>query len=445
MEASTLRALFHEHYSGGVDPFLVRSPGRVNLIGEHMDYNGLPVLPMAIEQAILVAFVPREDGVVRMRNVDGRYPEVTFENARDLPRSPQGAWDNYCKAALQKVNAELQPVTLPGMDMLFTSTLPVAAGLSSSSALVVACAMAYLAALDQTVGEDLTRLQLSEWMASAEHYVGTRGGGMDQTCILNGTLGHACKIDFFPIRVEVAPLPSGYAIVVCDSMVKVEKSGDALVRFNRGPRYCALGSALVEAYLQRTMDDDIELDRLGDLWLGPLCLTYREGADVIDRAIPEDRLSLTEVAKRLGMTTDEVREEYLGEVPEPEEGFPLRARLRHQYSEYQRVEQARDALLAGDAKTFGTLMNASHQSCADDFGISSPELDALVQAARDSGALGARLTGAGFGGATVNLVPEKKVDAFIEGVTARYYAGRAGFSGDAPIFVAHASESAGYL
>lgn len=445
MEASTLRALFHEHFTGSGEPFVVRSPGRVNLIGEHMDYNGLPVLPMAIEQAILVAFLPRTDGVVRMRNLDPKYPEVVFDNAHDLPRSPQGSWDNYCKAALQKLNAELKPDTLPGMDMLFTSTLPVAAGLSSSSALVVACALCYLAALDRTLGQDITRLELADHMASAEHYVGTRGGGMDQTCILNAEHGHACKIDFFPIRVENAPVPEGVSIVVCDSMVKVEKSGDALIRFNRGPRFCALGSALVEAYLQRTMDEDIELDRLGDLWLGPLCLTFREGADIVDRAIPEDRLSLEEVAKRLGLTPEQVREDYLGEVPEPPEGFPLRARLRHQYSEYQRVEQARDALLNGDANGFGLLMNASHTSCAADFGISSPELDALVQAARDSGALGARLTGAGFGGATVNLVPAHQVDEFIAEVTRRYYEGRPGYSGAAPIFVAHASPAAEYL
>lgn len=445
MEANTLRSLFTEHFPGSAHPFVVRSPGRVNLIGEHMDYNGLPVLPMAIEQAILVAFAPRADGVVRMRNLDEKYPEIVFENVRDLPRAAQGSWENYCKAALQKINTVRAPEVLPGMDMLFTSTLPVAAGLSSSSALVVACALCYLAALDVTVGEDMTRLELAEHMATAEHYVGTRGGGMDQTVILNAQAGHACKIDFFPVRVENAPVPSGMAIVVCDSMVKVEKSGDALIRFNRGPRFCALGSALVEAHLQSAMDPDIELERLGDLWLGPLCLTYREGAALIDQAIPEDHLSLETVARRLGKSADEVREQYLGEVPEPPEGFPLRARLRHQYTEFNRVEKARDALLDDDAALFGSLMNESHQSCADDFGISSPELDALVLAARESGALGARLTGAGFGGATVNLVPAGDVASFITGVTQRYYASRLAPGQDAPIFVAHASDPAGYL
>lgn len=445
LDADTLKRLFHEHFPGAAEPFAVRSPGRVNLIGEHMDYNGLPVLPMAIEQAILVAFAPRTDGVIRMRNVDGRYPECVFDNARDLPRSAQGAWDNYCKAALQKLNAELNPETLPGMDMLFTSTLPVAAGLSSSSALVVACALCYLATLDHTIEHDISRLELAAHMATAEHYVGTRGGGMDQTCILNATPGNACKIDFFPIRVEQAPLPPDYAIVVCDSMVKVEKSGEALIRFNRGPRFCALGTALVERYLQQTMDEDIELDRLGDLWLGPLCLTYSEGAEIIDRAIPEDRLSLAEIARRLDMTPVKVKEEFLGEVPEPEEGFPLRARLRHQYTEFRRVEQARDALLEGDAKAFGRLMNESHQSCANDFGISSPELDSLVATARECGAIGARLTGAGFGGATVNLVPAKNVQDFIDAITQRYYGARPNFVGAAPVFVAQAAASAGYL
>jgi galactokinase len=110
-------------------------------------------------------------------------------------------------------------------------------------------------------------------------------------------------------------------------------------------------------------------------------------------------------------------------VPTPTEGLRLKARARHQVREYQRVESARDALLLGDATLFGELMNASHESCALDYGISCPELDMLVSAARAAGAVGARLTGAGFGGATVNLVPSDEVAAFCRRVDQTYYHG----------------------
>ncbi|MBI1318282.1 MAG: galactokinase [Candidatus Hydrogenedens sp.] len=445
MTADTLRKLFHERYPSQSEPFVCRAPGRVNLIGEHMDYNGLPVLPMAIRQEILIAFAPRTDSRVVMQNVEPRFSPVEFENAATITRSAQGSWDNYTKAAFQKLNAELEPEHFPGVDMLVSSTLPTAAGLSSSSALVVASALVYLAVLDQILEEDITRLELADMMAEAEHYVGTRGGGMDQTCILNALDGHACKIDFFPLRVEAPPIPEGAAIVVCDSTVKVEKSGDALLRFNRGPRFCALGTALVERYLQDAIDEDIEIDRLGDIWLGPLCLTMDEGAGYIDAAIPEDRLTLAEIAKRLEMKPAKVASLYLEDMPEPEGGYPLRAMLRHQYSEFARVELARDALLANDTEEFGRLMNESHQSCADDFFISSRELDALVGAAREAGALGSRLTGAGFGGATVNLVPEQEVERFVERVGQLYYRDFLGRDGEPPIFVAHPSDGAGYL
>jgi N-acetylgalactosamine kinase len=267
---------------------------------------------------------------------------------------------------------------------------------------------------------------------------------MDQTVILNATGGSACKIDFFPLRVEHAPVPRDHAIVVCDSMVKVEKSGAALARFNLGPALCHLACALVERHVQEQIDEEVELERLGDLWFGPLCLTYREAEAMCREAIAAPRMTLAEVAARLGLGEAEVRGRWLGDLPIPDEGMPLQARLRHQYTEFRRVETARDALQAGDAATFGDLMNASHASCAADFGISSPELDALVEAARASGALGARLTGAGFGGATVNLVPAGEVEAFVAGVTERYYRSRLG-GGAVPVFVAEARPGAGYV
>lgn len=445
MELDTLRQRFLLEYPGAAFSGICRAPGRVNLIGEHTDYNGLPVLPMTLAQEIHIAYAPRNDRQVRMRNINPEFPEVSFTNAPDIPASPPGTWDNYCKAAFLGINDALEPKQFPGADMLVGSDLPMAAGLSSSSALVVACALAYLDLLGSRPGNGMTTVQLAEILSEAEHYVGTRGGGMDQAVILNGESGHACKIDFFPLRVEKAPLPQDCMIVVCDSMVKVKKSGAALARYNAGPRLCALACALVERQVREEFDDEITLERLGDLWFGPLCLMHREAEEICLRATPEARMELDTIAKRLGCSIDEVRQRWLGDLPEPDGGFPIQARLRHQWTEYRRVEYARDALHAGDAALFGRLMNASHESCHKDFEISCPELDALVEAARDCGALGARLTGAGFGGATVNLVPRSICDDFIDGITHAYYREYCHFDGKPPVFVAHATSGAGYL
>ncbi len=445
LDVHELQQEYTARFPGADAPWICRAPGRVNLIGEHTDYNGLPVLPMAIHKEIRIAFGPRPDAVVDLQDLNPEYPRVTFENGPAVPPSEAGTWGNYCKAAVQGVNEYLNVEQFPGMNLLVSGDLPIAAGLSSSSALVVACGLAYLKVLGEELGEDISRIDLAEAMAEAEHYVGTRGGGMDQATILNGSEGHACKIDFFPLRVEVAPLPAGCAIVVCDSMVKVKKSGAALDRYNAGPRSCALACAIVEKQAREEFGDDLQLERLGDLWYGALCLTYEETKALCGRAVSRPRVTLAEAAKRLQLSPHELRERYLGDHPEPEGGFRLQARLRHLLTEYHRVECARDALLAADPKEFGRLMEASHQSCAEDFRISCPELDALVAAAKEAGALGSRLTGAGFGGATVNLVPEADSSSFIERVGETYYREGRGLEGELPIFVARASEGAGYF
>jgi N-acetylgalactosamine kinase len=297
------------------------------------------------------------------------------------------------------------------------------AGLSSSSALVVVTALAYLECTGKALGEDITRIELATLMADAEHYVGTRGGGMDQAIILLGDAGHACKIDFFPLRVELAPLPEGHDICACNSLVKATKTGEALHRYNEGPRTCKMLCAMIERQISKDFGMDVELNRLGDLWFGPLCLTQREIEGFVEKAFPRERTTLVEAGKALGLSEKAIRDKWLGDLREPEGGFPLRARARHQMTEYRRVESARDALQAGDAEALGALMNASHTSCANDYLVSCTELDCLVETARKCGSIGSRLTGAGFGGCTVNLVPRNRYDSFLESITTQYYEG----------------------
>jgi len=446
LELPALQQAFTAAYPEAPAPVFCRAPGRVNLIGEHTDYNGLPVLPMTLAQDIVLAVAPRTDSLVRIANMQSTFPPAEFRNKWPLGPSPAGAWDNYCKAAIDGLNQHFRLTQYPGMDIMATGSIPISAGLSSSSALVVATALAYLHILGKKLEKDITRIALATVLAEAEHFVGTRGGGMDQAIILLGGEGQASKIDFYPLRVENVPLPNDHSLVVCNSLVKAEKTGDALHRYNAGPRLCRLITALVEKRAQDEFGEEVEIECLGELWLGHLCLTHSEVADLINAAIPNDRVTLREASRKLAVSPEEVRRQYIGDLPEPEGGFPLKARARHQMSEYRRVEDARDALLAGDAATLGELMNASHESCARDYDVSCPELEALVAGARKAGALGARLTGAGFGGCTVNLVPQAAVPAFIQQIKRDYY--QRFLKKEAPaeaVFAAQASPAADYI
>jgi len=449
MDASVLIQKFSECFSGSVAAGVCRAPGRVNLIGEHTDYNGLAVLPMTIEEDIRIAFARGTDSAVVIRDVDPAYAESRFENGAEIAPSRAGSWENYCKAAVQALNRHFGVRDFPGMNVLVHGSVPVAAGLSSSSALVVACALAYLRVIGKELGADISRADLASLLAEGEHYVGTRGGGMDQAVILLGRKDAACKIDFYPLRTEPAPLPEGCVFVVCDSLVKAQKTGDALHRYNAGPLCCKLICALVEKKAQEEFGEEIVIERLGELWQGHLCLTDKEVEDLFARAFPRPTTRLEEAARALGLTTKELRARWLGDLAEPPGGFPLQARARHQLTEYRRVERARDALLAGDAAEFGRLMDASHASCAGDYAVSCPELDALVAIARRGGAMGSRLTGAGFGGCTVSLVEADKADELIQAVEENYYGEYLRERGvplrNGRIIVARASEGAGYL
>lgn len=447
----SLRDSVHQLFSAafpGETPRLCRAPGRINLIGEHVDYCGLSVLPMAVSREIVVAYAPSASDEVTLANVDPAFSEVRFANAAQLEPSPDGAWDNYVKAAVQGVNDHFRVAKPPGFQAVFGGNIPGAAGLSSSSAMVVAASLVYLDVLGKRIGEDITRIELANLLAEAEYFVGTRGGGMDQAIILLGKAGHACKIDFGPLRAEHVPLFEGHCFVACNSLVKSEKSGDMRHRYNAGPYTARLIRALVEKQLRTDYDEDIALANLGDLWFGPLCMRDSEVADLFDATFPTDRMTLKEAGHRLGLSEADLRKRFIEDLCEPEGGFRLKARARHILTEFGRVEMARDLLLAGDdPEAFGALMDASHRSCAEDYQVSCPELDALTQAAREAGALGARMTGAGFGGCTVNLVPEANLDCFFAGVEKAYYRGFLGMAELPPdaIIVAEAASGAGLL
>lgn len=365
---------------------LVRAPGRVNLIGEHTDYNGLPVLPFAIDRAVRIAAAARADGELHVASLAERFPPRAYALATAIAPAAAGDWSNYHRAAVQGVVDALGVAALGGGEFLVAGDVPPGAGLSSSSALVVGSMLALLA----VHGRGIAPLCLAELGAAAERYVGTESGGMDQAVCLLAQAGCALRVDFDPLRARPVAIPPGAAVVVCHSLVEAEKSGAARDAYNRRVAECRRACRRFDALV-----GGAPLAHLGEL--RRRC-PERSSGDWVERlaaAVP---------------AADDV----------------LVRRVRHVLGEAERVDAAEVVLAAGDWPALGTLMDASHASCRDDYEISCPALEEVVAAARAAGALGARLTGAGFGGCTVNLVRAAEARSFIETMERTFYRGRPG-------------------
>jgi N-acetylgalactosamine kinase len=414
---------FARHYNRSPG-FIVRAPGRVNLLGEHTDYNGLPVLPMAIDRNILIAGLPRADRVVMLQNVESQFGARQYELNEDIPPFVAGDWGNYAKAAAQGLMRYCGGRLLYGAELLVDGNIPGGAGLSSSSALVVGNALALLAA-NQI---DLPYLTLAELLPVAERYVGTLSGGMDQATSLLAQQGHALRIDFFPLCVRTVPLPREYNIVVCHSLVQAEKSGPAKRGYNLRVIECRLACRVLERALGSGLPRPLHtLGDLATLFPGRPLVDF---ISLISTQLPDRPLSLVQVGAIIGTAPERLRSEcHIAE--DLGDRFTLLRRVRHVLREAERVDQAEKALLAGDAPGFGRLMDASHQSCRDDYEISCAELEELVHVAKEAGATGARLTGAGFGGCTVNLVAEAEMQTFLTRVDRSFYRSRRALTRDA--------------
>jgi len=378
----------------GKTPALVRAPGRVNLIGEHIDYCGLPVFPMAIQRSVRIAFDARADREVQLANRDPGFAASSFTLTQQIPPARAGDWSNYARAAAQALVPRFPD--LRGIDALVESDLPIAAGLSSSSALVVAMALAILHAN----GVTMARLELMDLLARGERYVGTAGGGMDQSIILGAEAGCASRIDFHPLRLTPTAVPGDWRFIVAWSLVHAEKSGAARQAYNERPRQCDDARRLVAA-------------RLG----------HREETSYPALLAAAPVATLLELA---GTTLSGV----------------LSKRFRHVVTEGARVHQAEAAMARGDLAAFGLLLDASHQSLRDDYEVSHAELDQLVELAREAGVAGARLTGAGFGGSIVALCRAEQAPQVMTVLRERFYAPR-GAAADVGRYVFAAEPSGG--
>ena len=439
---------FRRQFPSATEVAIARAPGRVNLLGEHTDYNGYPVLPMAINRDIVIAYASMEDRAVEIANMAPHHLGRRFN--LQLPLSPyaSGDWGNYVKAAVSGLlgEARLGAGQLRGFRALYDGTIPEAAGLSSSSALVVVSALA----LQATLQVSMAPLELAGLLARAEHFVGSEGGGMDQAVALLAHPGKALRIDFRPLRVRPVVLPPGYAVMVCDSMIPVRKSAEARTAYNARVAECRMAVALLHRALAPRLPRDASPKLLQDFEAYGNVVSAEERDAVARLALGPRALSRRELGLRLGLRPEELMERFCALsdgslLPVPRGGFPVLRRYRHVVSEARRVDEAVRVLEHGDARRFGQLLNDSHTSCHRDFDISTPELDALVEVGRRHGALGARLTGAGFGGCTINLVPEPGVEPFVEGVRRDYYEALRGVSDTRGIFRCQPTGAAGIL
>jgi len=358
---------------------IVCAPGRVNLIGEHTDYNDGFVLPAAIDRNVLLAAAPRADDTVHLLAVD-LSSEDEFSLAT-IARAEGKLWPNYHRGVAAMLQA--RGISLVGADIAFSSNVPIAAGLSSSAAVEVGAALTFLTLAGQT----MDRAQMALACQQAEHeYAGVPCGIMDQFISALGRAGHVLLIDCRDLSFQHVPVPAGTRLVVADTGVR---------RALAGSEYRVRRAQCEEAV------------RL----LQPALPGIRALRDVSVADLEQHRHLLPSLVYQ---------------------------RARHVVSENQRVLDTVAALRRGDLAQVGELLAASHRSLRDDYAVSSVELDAMVEAAWEApGCIGARLTGAGFGGCTISLVYADAVEAFVESL-ARAYQGRTGRA--ATIYVTQAAD-----
>ena len=375
-----LRSAFSKLYNA--EPRLFAAPGRVNLIGEHTDYNDGFVLPMAIDRETVVAAVARHDRLIRVHSLNvGESKEFDLDGE---PQAQRGIWLDYVEGVARVL--ESRGALLSGADMMLSSDVPVGAGLSSSAALELSAGLA----LVSLSGAKVERVALALAGQQAEHtFVGTKCGIMDQLVVALGQRAHALLIDCRSLEVEAIPMNiEGVAVVVCDTRVKHELSSS---EYNKRRAECVHGVELLRQWLP-------EIRALRDV-------STEEFAQYEDR-LPE----------------------------------PVRRRCRHIVTENERTLRAAIVLRSGELEAMGQLMRESHRSLRDDYEVSSAELDALVDIATGiSGVLGARMTGGGFGGCTVNLVRRDALEGFRE-IVSREYLSATGYQTD--IYVVEASDGA---
>uniref|UniRef100_A0A665WX65 N-acetylgalactosamine kinase n=1 Tax=Echeneis naucrates TaxID=173247 RepID=A0A665WX65_ECHNA len=399
-----LKKTFEAKY--GESPlFYACAPGRVNLIGEHIDYCGYSVLPMAIEQNIIAAVSVNNSGTIQLANTNPQYKDFTvscFEDIvvdRDNPK-----WYYYFLCGVKGIQVRHFGIAhLSGMLCVVNGTIPPSSGLSSSSALVCCAGLVTMEANQKS----LSKVALAEICAKCERYIGTEGGGMDQSISFLAERGTAKLIEFQPLRATDVTLPDGALFVISNCCVEMNKAASS--HFNIRVVECRIATKMLA---QKRGLDSSRLLKLAEMLA------------LVDEVLHPEPYGREEICKVLDITSEQFSTELLSANTQHVTQFKLHQRAKHVYSEAARVLQFKkvcDSKPTGSIQLLGDLMNQSHASCRDLYECSCPELDQLVDICRKSGAVGSRLTGAGWGGCAVSMVPSETVESFLQAVREAYY------------------------
>ena len=375
MNLQALKEKFNQVFATDHTPRVFAAPGRVNLIGEHTDYNGGHVFPCALSFNTYALATRRNDGKIRLFSTDFEHKGIVEADLHHIAYDKQQNWANYPLGVLWVLLKREYPIA-NGFDILFCGDVPRGAGLSSSASIELATAVALNALFDLRI----PHFELSKIGQEAENkFVGMNCGIMDQFASAMGKENHAILLDCNTLNYRYAPLDlDGICILLCNT--------------NKPHN-------LIES-------------------------KYNERRSQCEHALSQLQEHLP--IKALGELSEETFEKYKEFITDPIE----RKRAKHAVYENQRALLAVQKLQEADLQSFGKLMNASHVSLRDDYEVTGPELDAMAAAAWEQpGVLGARMTGGGFGGCVVALVKTENVDTFKNNV-ARIYQAKTGYKPD---------------
>lgn len=366
MEISKIKEMFIEHYGEDREAMRVfASPGRVNLIGEHIDYCGGPVLPAALTMKTTIVARKRRDDIIRMRATD---LDVCVETSISDIASLKGKlkWGDYQLGVIDELMKA--GYSICGCDLLYDDTTPHGGGLSSSAAIEVSTAICFATFSNENTGKmkSIDMVEMALISQKAEHnYIGVNCGIMDQFSSAMGKANHAIYLDCATLEYELVPLEMGEYRLVISNTNKKHSLGAS--KYNERRSECETGLAILKENIPG-------IEQLADI-------------SIADFELYKNKI----------------------------ENEIVRKRIKHVVYECDRVHKSVAALKSGDLKTFGGLMNLSHDSLMNDYEVSCDELDMLVREARKfDGVLGSRMTGAGFGGCTVSVVRKDVVDEFVE-------------------------------